>query len=396
MIELVLFLALGIIAGSITGLIPGIHINLIGALIISLSATILTFTSPIFLLIFLVSMAITHTFIDFIPSILLGAPDEDTILSILPGHELLKQGQAYQAIIYTLYGSFAAVIVLLLITPIILYLLSRFENIIATATPLLLIISTIFLISKEKFKLRAVIVFILAGFLGIAALNSNINQPFLPMLSGLFGVSSLIISIKNKTIVPEQIISNPKIRLKNIFPPVLAASLASPFCCLLPGFGSGQAAVISSNLIKSTKKDFLIMLGTINTLIIGLSFIVYYSIQKTRTGIALTTSELFSQITTRQLIIILTAALLTSVLCFYWTKTLAKVFSKNINKLNYPLLSIIIIVIITALTICFSGVLGAVILIVSTNIGIFGILSDVKRINLMGCLVIPVVLIYLI
>ena len=383
MLNLLLFLLL-------TGLIPGIHINLISIIILGLSTTILTTVSPIFLLVFLVAMAITHTFIDFIPSILLGAPDEDTVLSILPGHELLKQGQAYQAI------SISAIMILLLITPILLYTLPRFKEMIITSIPLLLIISTVFLISKEKFKLRAMIVFILAGFLGIATLNSNINQPFLPMLSGLFGISSLIISIKNKTKIPEQIIINPKIRIRSLVSPVIAASLASPFCCLLPGFGSGQAAVISSNLINSTKKDFLIMLGTINTLIIGLSFIVYYSIQRTRTGISLTISELFQNITTNQILIIITTILLTGIICFYWTQILARIFSKNINKINYTILSSIVIIIIIIITIYFSGVLGILVLLISTNVGIFGILSDVKRINLMGCLVIPVLLFYLV
>jgi len=380
-----------------TGLIPGIHINLIGAIILSLSAILLTLTSPIFLLIFLVAMAITHTFIDFIPSILLGAPDEDTVLSILPGHELLKQGQAYQAIIYTLYGSAAAILILIIITPILLYILPRFENIITTSIPLLLIIATIFLISKERFKLKAIIVFTLAGFLGIVVLNSNVNQPFLPMLSGLFGISSLIISIKNKTKIPEQIIINPIIRIKKILPPITAASLASPFCCLLPGFGAGQAAVISSSLLnKSTKKDFLIMLGTINTLIIGLSFIVYYIIARTRTGTALTISELFQQITPNQLIIILATITITGIICFYWAKLLAKFFSKNINKINYTILSFSVIIIIIILTTIISGILGLFILITATATGIFGILSDVKRINLMGCLVIPVLLFYLV
>ena len=53
-------------------------------------------------------MAITHTFIDFIPSIFLGAPDEDSVLSILPGHKLLLKGYAYTGIILTLYGSATA------------------------------------------------------------------------------------------------------------------------------------------------------------------------------------------------------------------------------------------------------------------------------------------------
>ena len=41
------------------------------------------------------------------------------------------------------------------------------------------------------------------------------------------------------------------------------------------------------------------------------------------------------------------------------------------------------------------GFIGALIYFISTATGLYGILSDVKRINLMGCLVIPVILVYI-
>ena len=80
-LALLVALLLGCLIGTFTGLTPGIHVNLIGVILLSLP---LTKISPIYSLIFLVSMSITHTFLDFIPSIFLGAPDEDTSLSILP------------------------------------------------------------------------------------------------------------------------------------------------------------------------------------------------------------------------------------------------------------------------------------------------------------------------
>ena len=124
LIELILFLLIGIAFGTITGLIPGIHINLIGATLVSLSFSLFYKISPIYLVVFITSMSITHTFLDFIPSIFLGCPDTDTELSILPGHQLLKQGQGYQAILLTSYGSLAAILILTLITLPILYIIN--------------------------------------------------------------------------------------------------------------------------------------------------------------------------------------------------------------------------------------------------------------------------------
>src|SRR4030042_2062206 len=116
LIEFLLALLLGVLAGTLTGLIPGIHMNLVGTTLVILSASLLSPIAPIYLVVFIVAMAISHTFIDFIPSIFLGCPDTDTELSILPGHELLKKGQGYEAILLTAYGSLAAVLILILIS----------------------------------------------------------------------------------------------------------------------------------------------------------------------------------------------------------------------------------------------------------------------------------------
>ena len=123
MLQFIIALIFGVIAGTITGLTPGIHINLVSAFLISSYSIFLISISPISLAIFIVSMTITHTFLDFIPSIFLGAPDEDTSLSILPGHELLNKGKGYEAVILTLYGSCLGIIIILLLTPVFIFLL---------------------------------------------------------------------------------------------------------------------------------------------------------------------------------------------------------------------------------------------------------------------------------
>ena len=165
LLELVLFLILGILAGTITGLAPGIHINLIGAALVSGTFSLLAGISPVYLIVFIVSMSISHVFIDFIPSIFLGAPEEGTELSVLPGHEMLKKGQGFHAINLTslgcLYGLF---IFILLIFP--LYFLSAFlKNIPEIIIALGLIAVSLNMILLEKKKFYAFFVFLLTGIL---------------------------------------------------------------------------------------------------------------------------------------------------------------------------------------------------------------------------------------
>ena len=227
MLQEILALIVGLIAGTLTGLFPGIHVNLVSVFLLSISPKLLNYTSPLTLVIFIVSMTITHSFLDFIPSIFLGAPDEDSFLSILPGHELLKNGKGYEAVILTLYGSLAAPIIILIFIPIFIFILPKTYQIITPLIPFLLIFISLFLIFREDNFISSLVIFILAGLLGLVTFNLPIKQPLLPLLTGLFGSSALIISLKNKskTIVKQKIIELKKIKLekKTIFKII--------FCC---------------------------------------------------------------------------------------------------------------------------------------------------------------------
>ena len=392
LIEIMLALFLGILVGTLTGLIPGIHINLIGVFLISLSASLFISINPNYLLVFIVSVAITHTFVDFIPSIFLGCPDTDTELSILPGHELLKQGQGYEAVILTCYGSLAASIILILLAFPSVLLLSKIYGFVLNFLPYLLLAIIGFLIYLEKKRATAFFVLLLTGILGLIVLNLPVKEPLLPLLTGLFGSSMLIGSIKNKIQIPKQQIQKPKIKL---FKPLLGATIASPLCCFLPGLGSGQAAIIGNAISRTDRKGFLVLLGATNTLVMGFSFISLYAITKARTGAAIVIQELMGNISLKILVLILLVILISSIISFFITIALTKFFSKKIEKINYTILSSIILGFLCILIFSLSSFFGLIVFIVSTLTGIYCISLGVKRTNMMGCLLIPTIILYL-
>ena len=381
---------LGILAGTFTGLIPGIHINLVS--IILLSTTTLTIINPLFLVIFIVAMAITHTFLDFIPSIYLGAPDEDTGLSVLPGHKFLLQGHAHEAVMLTLYGSITAMPIILIFTPIFIFLLPIVQQPLQNIMFLIIIFTSIFLILTErKNKLIALIIFILAGFLGIITYNIPINQPLFPLLTGLFGGSSLVTSIIKKQKIPKQTTQTTK---KNFsLKIILASMLSAPLCSFLPSLGSAQAAVIGSSIVSTNKKSFLTLLGAINTIVMALSFITLYVIGKTRTGAALAISQLITLTPTYIYLIILTI-IISAIISIPLTIFFSKFFAKHINKINYSILSYLILSFLIILILCFSSLFGTLIFLVSTALGLFCISLNIRRTHLMGALMIPTILFY--
>lgn len=395
LIQIIFALLLGILTGILTGLFPGVHINLIGAFLVALSSTLFSEISSVYLIVFIASLAIAHSFLDFIPSIFLGCPDSDTELSILPGHELLKQGEGHSAIMRTAYGGLISIFILVILTFPLSHLISWIYPIIKKSIPFILIFVCFLMIFSEKKKFSATIVLILTGFLGLCVLNLNLKEPLLPLLSGLFGSSMMLISIKQNTQIPKQKIISEKLNLKKIYKPILAALIASPLCGFLPGLGGGQAAVIGNQISKSDKKDFLILLGAVNILVMGISFISLYSISKTRTGASAAIQSLIGTLNLNLLFLIMGVCVLSGILSFFLTKFLSLKFLKIIEKINYKKLSIGILIFLSIIICLISGILGFFVFAISTTTGIYCISLNVKRTQMMGCLLIPTIILYL-
>jgi len=394
LIEILLFLLLGILAGTFTGLMPGIHINLIGALLVSASVSFLFFMPGLYFVVFITSMAITHTFVDFIPSVFLGCPDTDTELSVLPGHELLKEGKGHAAVMLTAYGGLAAIILTMILAFPLIVLVKKIYPMAQAFIPWILIFVSLIMVFLEKKKFYSLLAYSLAGILGLIVLNlENLNQPLLPLLTGLFGASSLIFSIKTKTQIPEQTLEQEKTSFRK---PILGALIASPLCGFLPGLGSGQAAILGNTISKTDRKGFLVLLGATNTLVMAFSFISLYAILKTRTGAAAAIKELIGIPSEKILILILIVALISGIISFFLTKKLSAFFSKKMNKINYTKLSVFTLIVLVAMVFLISGFLGLLAFAISAFTGIYCISLGVRRTQMMGCLLLPTIVIYLV
>ncbi|MBS3159767.1 tripartite tricarboxylate transporter permease [Candidatus Woesearchaeota archaeon] len=395
MIEVIIFILIGILLGTISGLTPGVHINLLSALILTIYSK-LTNIDPIIAITTIVSMAITHTFLDFIPSTYLGAPSENTILNILPSHKYLLQGKAYEAIKLSIIGSYFGLILIIIATPLLLIVTKKSYEIIEILIPYVLITTSIVLIFKDKQPLNSLIIFTISGLLGYIVLNlKNINEPLFPLFSGLFGTSSLILSIKEKIKIPNQILTSPKIKIKNLIKNLNLGLFSSILVGFLPGMGSAQAAIISSSINKKqTNEDYIILTSSINSIVLIISLIAMYTINKARSGIIVAIEKITPEMTLNNLFLLIIIILITASLTIPYSLFLAKKFSKYITKINYQYLCTFIIIFIVILTILISKPLGLLILITSTFLGFLPQLLNIPRNQLMGSLLIPVILYY--
>jgi putative membrane protein len=400
-IELFAAVLLGCFFGIFTGLTPGIHINLVSVLLVSFSGYLLVYVSAVSLGVFIVAMAITHTFLDVLPSVFLGAPDADQVLNVLPGHRLLLEGKGFEAVKLATIGSLLCLILTIAVSPFLIPIIPLMYAFFEPHIGWILIAACTFMIWKEKGisgKIKGLTVFLMSGALGLIVLVGipNLEQPLLPMLSGLFGISTLITSLSENVKVPPQKISDSiEVGKKNMFKVVTAGTITGSIAGLFPGLGSAQAAIIASEFLGNIGNyAFIVLVGGINTVNFAFSLVALYTIEKARNGAVVAMMQILEKTDLNTLIAYLAAALLAGGIATFLTMWLVRVFAKLITKISYPKLCMGIIILIILMAIYFSSWIGLLILIVSTAVGIIPGLWGVKRSLSMGCLLLPVILFF--
>ncbi len=396
MIEYLLFSILGILLGTLTGLIPGLHVNNLSPILVGLVAgTALSSYQAISLI---VAMMITHTFLDFIPSTFLGVPNKDTALSVLPAHKLVLKGDGYEVIKLTALGSLGALLFSAFIaggmTPMIGPV---YESINPQMHWLLLVIVLVMFGLEEDWVKRfgALGVFLLSGVLGLLVLNSNLvpgEGALMPLLGGLFGMSVLVISINNENSLPEQVISNEEIDLFPNVKPILTGASAGVLTGVIPGVGPAQGTVLSQAATDSdSTEDFLIGVSGVNTAKALLSFVALFAIGRPRSGAAVAVNKIIS-VGLEELLFLMGIALFVGGIAAVLHLKIGKVAARNVERLPYKWMCLGVIVSIIIFSIYYAGVWGIPILLTSTAVGLLPPSLKIKRTHCMGVLILPVIL----
>jgi len=394
MLEIILISFLGISIGVLIGLLPGMNINNILPLI--LSATTI-FHSPYHIAALIVSIAITQIFISYIPSIFLGAPSEDTSLSVLPGHKMLLEGRGYEAIKLTIIGGLCS----LFLTTILIFSFSNyFIQLYYISRPyiayvIILVIALMVLTERKVISmLFSLFIIFLSGIFGLIVLNSSIfsqQNILFPILSGMFGMSTLILSISEKSKIPKQQ-NDEKININklNLIKCVILGSLAGIAVGFLPAIGVSQAATMAQYLIgMNDARNFLVTLSGINVANELFSLNSLYLVSNPRSGSSVAIERILNKLSFNDML------LLTGVICFasgvaaFITLYIGNKIPNILVKIDYKKLSLVIILFLSAMVIFSTGLEGLVVFIVSTSIGILCAKLNVRRSNCMGVLLLP-------
>jgi putative membrane protein len=391
LLEILLFMLLGISIGVLTGLLPGLHPNTVLVLVLSLSALFAAYPT-IYILVFIISLSVSNVFLDFIPSILFGAPDPDSCLSVLPGHQMLMEGRGYEAVLLSVTGGMCAMVATALTLPLLLFAIPAIYSQMHSVIYILLILAVLWMVWTEPGygKAWAGLIFLSAGLFGLVTLNTLSDQALFPALTGLFGISGLIVSFYGKSVIPQQqkVCSIGKGTLKGS----MAGWFAGMASGLLPGLGTSQAAAVAGQVFRAKTKDFLSAIGGINTANIIFTLIAFYTIGKTRSGAVSAIAQIVPSISQEELVLLMVISLATTFISVFLVLKTSWTAAAKLHSISYRKTSLSIIVFLVCAVIILSGLLGILIACAATLLGIAAIKLGVKRSHMMGFLILPTIL----
>lgn len=419
---------IGFLLGIISGLVPGIHTNTFAFILAAFAPGLSEIGfSRICIATIVVSNSLTHTFLDIIPSIFLGAPEADTSLAVLPGHQMLLDGFGPEAVRLSALGSAGSVLFsLILILPLTLLFMSVYPFLDRFMGWVLLCIVFIMIYTERgeviegqgsmvrtKYRIYAAVLFLISGLLGIFAFGSEqlitpiveFGEPsiLMPLFSGLFGASTLIISMSANTVIPIQVQSRMLLSPKRLIRGVMLGSTAGSFVAWLPGVTSAVATVIARLGVKEdytdedSSREFIVSLSGVNTANAIFGLVALYVIGRTRSGAMVAVSEVLTGISLDLgiLTLLFIVILIVSIASYFTTVFLGDKVSSVLIGINYRRLCGAVLMGMAVLVLLTCGWFGLVVFTAAIPIGMLAPHLRVRRSHVMGTLLLPLILFYL-
>jgi putative membrane protein len=394
MLEIMAGLVLGVCLGTISGLLPGIHVNTLAAGLLALQALILPLFGIEMIAAAMIAALVTHTFLDIIPSTFLGIPDADTAISVIPSHALCLEGNGEEAVRIAALGSAWGFLLSVPLCVTFLFIAPFIQDSVDWAIGILLTGIAAYLILSGESPLRGLIVFIMSGALGIFTLRygylgTGIFGYFgilMPLLSGLFGISLLMVSGQGS--IPEQRPLKVDLRKNMMVKGGISGMIAGVVVGWLPGLSNASANGVIASLTNYGRdpRGYIFATSTASTVnaIVGLA--AFYAIARTRNGVMVA----LSSIDPPPFSILLAVSACAAVFAYLLTVILAGSAWRlgGIGKKNlYG--GVIVFIIILTLLLC--GLFGLMILVLATMLGLAIRLLNLPQVYGIGAIMIPVI-----
>lgn len=401
--------------------IPGFHIyNLMGFLVLGILRLQATGIPVAYELILCGAVAMIAAFavINSLPAILLSAPDESAVFTVLPGQQYLMTGRGWEAVMLTACGSLGATVPLAAAAGWFLPShLPRLHRILQPHAHWVLWVVMVFMLMSEwprggtrgpggwrrlldgwKSTGAGLLTFGLSGLFGFILLYrapvaaERAFQNLMPAFVGLFAAPGLWVNILAAQRpppqgIPQHLNVTPAMLAKGIFGGGLGGGMAAYF----PGITGGVGGFLAGHAAaQRDERIFLISQGASKTVYYAGALLLF-----TLPGVGLTRSGAwlihgFADPLPRNDMGLVTATLLISTaLAFVFTDGLARRIVPRLHRLDVRRLSVGALALMTLMVAAMTGPVGLLVMLTGTGIGLIPVLHGARRMNCLAVLLVP-------
>lgn len=391
------FIAGGILLGTISGLIPGLHVNTLAVLLGSVATTMPG--APHLLGAAMLAAGVVHSFLDIVPALAIGVPDAAMAVTALPGHRLVLAGRGREALRISALGSGGAVLVAVALGVPITIAMRTVAPVLIDHIAVVLGVVTAVMIATERglrSKIGGLLSVAASGLLGYLTLDLTIDallpggDMLLPLLAGLFGIPVLIHAASGAGVPPQTGTTLAARPLRMATWSVIGA-LSGSIVAYIPGVSAAVAATMAFVALPSHGGDrsFVATVSGVNTANTVFALYALVALGAPRTGVlvAFERAELPPNLPLLLLAIVLAASV-----AFVLVPVLGDRYLRVVGRVDSRRLSIGVASLLAVLTGLFTGFLGIGVMAVAAAVGMIPIAFDARRVHLMGVLFVPLAL----
>lgn len=408
---------MGSAAGILTACLPGFHIySLLGAGLALLSANVMD-PSAGSVLTFTVAAVTAWAIISAIPAVLLSAPDESAVFTVLPGQRYLLEGRSLDAIHLMALGSAGALVILLPAGFAIAPGIPTLHRVLAPHYHWILWVVIAFMLLSEWPQgrtaglmparrlwsgLRNVVAglgtFLLAGVLGILLFErsplplAHAAQGLMPAFAGLFAVPWLLLNALSRFRLPAQRPrTGPGPRLLELTHGWAAGLAGGAFAAFMPVISGGVGGLLAGHALSTrNERSFLVAQGACRVVYYsgGLLLLFVPSASLARGSAAGMLRAVHSQ-GPADMSLALGAVALSAALALACIGRAGRAVLGLLQRYGYRGVSLASLALVVALVAGLGGWAGLLVLTTATGIGLIPALFGARRLNALGVILLP-------
>ncbi|MFB6113177.1 MAG: tripartite tricarboxylate transporter permease [Halodesulfurarchaeum sp.] len=390
------FIAGGIVLGTISGLLPGLHVNTLAILLATVSSTVPG--APHLIGAAMIAAGVVHSFLDIVPALAIGVPDAAMAVSALPGHRLVLSGRGHEALRISAFGSGGAVLTALVLGLPVTLLMERLAPILIDHIGLVLGVVTTVLIATESdalAKLGGIVSVLSSGALGFLTLDIHAQgliqggDVLLPLLSGLFGIPILIHAARGQGPPPQTGSTLAMTPLRLVLWSFVGA-FSGAIVAYIPGVSAAVAATMAFVVVPTHtgSRSFIAAVSGVNTANTVFALYALLALGAPRTGVLVAFERAKLP---PNLPLLLATILIAAAVAFVLVPVLGDRYLMAVERIDNTRLSIGVLVLLVVLVGVFTGRTGIAILGVATLVGLVPMYFQSRRVHLMGVLFVPIV-----